>query len=105
MSTYADRPPADPAKLLALWGDWEAGDEMPGQAVANLKKGGLPDVLTASVEATHDEVTAALLTTWDEWERGRTGPREVLDRLAEGGLKALLESTVAAQQEAFGTTA
>lgn len=102
MSTYSDRPPADPAKLLALWGDWEAGDELPGQAMANLKKGGLADVLVAGVEATHDESTAALLSTWEEWERGRAVPKDVLERLAGGGIKQLLESTVAAQQEAFG---
>jgi hypothetical protein len=40
-----DRPPADPAKLLATWMDWEAGVLTPGRVMADLKTGGLRDVL------------------------------------------------------------
>jgi hypothetical protein len=41
----ADRLPADPAKLLAWWMEWERGDTTPGRVMANLKTGGLRDVL------------------------------------------------------------
>jgi len=40
-----DRPPADPAKLLASWMDWENGVLTPGRVMADLKTGGLRDVL------------------------------------------------------------
>jgi hypothetical protein len=40
-----DRPPPDPAKLLAHWQEWERGETTPGQVMANLKTGGLPELL------------------------------------------------------------
>lgn len=40
-----ERPPADPAKLLAQWMEWERGDQPPGRVLANLKTGGLRDLL------------------------------------------------------------
>jgi hypothetical protein len=40
-----DRPPADPAKLLASWMEWERGETTPGQVMKNLKNGGLRDIL------------------------------------------------------------
>ena len=40
-----DRPPADPVKLLASWMDWEKGDITPGRVMADLKTGGLRDIL------------------------------------------------------------
>jgi len=46
-----DLPPPDPAVLLSNWMDWEKGDTMPGQALANLKKAGLRELLEATVAA------------------------------------------------------
>ena len=40
-----DRPPADPAKLLATWMEWERGESTPGRVLADLKTGGMRDVL------------------------------------------------------------
>ncbi|NLD76293.1 MAG: hypothetical protein GX643_06470 [Acidimicrobiales bacterium] len=40
-----ERPPADPVKLLAKWMEWEKGDVTPGRLLADLKTGGLRDVL------------------------------------------------------------
>ncbi|MGC8626538.1 MAG: hypothetical protein ACP5VR_03110 [Acidimicrobiales bacterium] len=40
-----DRPAPDPAKLLAMWMEWERGDESPGRVMANLKTGGLRQLL------------------------------------------------------------
>ena len=40
-----ERPAADPAKLLAQWMEWENGEVTPGRAMANLKTGGLRDLL------------------------------------------------------------
>lgn len=40
-----DRPPPDPAKLLAFWMEWEKGDTTPGTVLKNLKNGGLRDIL------------------------------------------------------------
>jgi len=37
----------DPAKLLAQWNEWERGEVEPGRLLANLKTGGLPDLLAA----------------------------------------------------------
>lgn len=40
-----DRLPTDPKKLLEHWMEWERGDTTPGRAMANLKTGGLREVL------------------------------------------------------------
>ena len=37
--------PADPAKLLTLWNEWETGETTPGRVMANLKTAGLPGLL------------------------------------------------------------
>lgn len=39
------KPPADPVKLLEHWMEWERGEVTPGRAMANLKTGGLREVL------------------------------------------------------------
>jgi hypothetical protein len=41
----SDRPLPDPAKLLASWMEWEKGETPPGRVMANLKMGGLREVL------------------------------------------------------------
>jgi hypothetical protein len=46
-----ERPPPDPEKLLAWWMEWERGDEGPGRTMANLKTGGLADLLRQLVDA------------------------------------------------------
>ena len=40
-----ERPPADPAKLLASWMEWERGETPPGRVMSNLKTAGLRDLL------------------------------------------------------------
>jgi hypothetical protein len=50
------RPAPDPAKLLAQWMEWETGESTPGRVMANLKTGGLRDLLEALVAA--DATTA-----------------------------------------------
>jgi hypothetical protein len=45
-----DRPPPDPEKLLAWWSEWERGETSPGRVMANLKTGGLPELLRALVD-------------------------------------------------------
>ena len=44
-----ERPPPDPAKLLAYWMEWEKGDTTPGTIMKNLKTGGLRELLEALV--------------------------------------------------------
>lgn len=39
------RPPADPRKLLAWWMEWEKGETPPGRVMANLKTGGMKELL------------------------------------------------------------
>ena len=41
----ATKPPPDPGKLLDWWMEWERGEATPGRAMANLKTGGLRDLL------------------------------------------------------------
>ena len=41
----ADRPPPDPTNLLEEWMKWERGEIEPGRLLANLKKGGMREVL------------------------------------------------------------
>jgi hypothetical protein len=45
-----ERPAADPAKLLAQWMEWETGEATPGRVMANLKTGGLRDLLEQLAE-------------------------------------------------------
>lgn len=40
-----DRPPPDPAKLLAAWMEWEKGETPPGRVLTNLKTAGMREVL------------------------------------------------------------
>lgn len=47
----SDRPAPTAAKLLALWMEWENGSETPGRVMANLKTGGMKDMLDALVAA------------------------------------------------------
>jgi hypothetical protein len=42
-----DIPPPDPAKLLEAWMEWERGEATPGRVMANLKTGGMRDLLEA----------------------------------------------------------
>ncbi len=56
-----DLPPPEPSKLLALWMEWERGDTAPGQALANLKKGGLRALLESTIAA-QDEVFGGAAT-------------------------------------------
>lgn len=45
-----DRPPADPAKLLEFWMEWERGDTTPGTVLKNLKNGGMKEFLEAAAK-------------------------------------------------------
>ena len=47
----ADIPPPDPEKLLLSWMQWERGELTPGRVMADLKKGGLRDLLESTVAA------------------------------------------------------
>jgi hypothetical protein len=38
-------PPPDPVKLLAQWMEWERGEQTPGRVIANLKTGGMRELL------------------------------------------------------------
>ncbi len=58
-----DRPPPDPAKLLAYWNEWERGDIPPGRLIANLKTAGLPDVLEQLATAATSAATPAAAPT------------------------------------------
>lgn len=51
MSSFEDRPPPDPEKLLAFWMEWERGDTPPGRVISNLKTAGLRELLEATIEA------------------------------------------------------
>lgn len=48
------RPPAEPAKLLAYWMEWEKGETPPGAVMKNLKVGGLRELLEALAEPPAD---------------------------------------------------
>jgi len=51
-----DFPPPDPAKLLQAWMEWEHGEATPGRAMANLKTGGLRQLLESlNAPATGDQ--------------------------------------------------
>jgi len=43
-------PPPDPEKLLTSWMQWERGEITPGRVMADLKKGGLRELLESTVQ-------------------------------------------------------
>lgn len=47
---HVDRPPAEPAKLLAYWMEWEKGETPPGRVMSNLKTAGMKEILEHLVE-------------------------------------------------------
>ena len=49
-SAPIEMPAPDPEKLLAAWMDWERGESTPGRVMADLKTGGMPQLLAALVE-------------------------------------------------------
>ena len=53
--TMSERPLPDPKKLLAQWMEWEKGETPPGRVMANLKTGGLRDVLEQLAAAKEQE--------------------------------------------------
>ncbi len=46
-----ERPAPDLQKLLAAWEEFEAGEQLPGKVLANLKTAGLPEVLRELVDS------------------------------------------------------
>jgi hypothetical protein len=54
-----DRPPPDPAKLLAYWNEWERGETPPGRVISNLKTAGLPDLLQELVDRVESAESSA----------------------------------------------
>ena len=49
-----DRPPPEPAKLLAYWMEWEKGETPPGRVMSNLKTAGMKEFLESLVTAPPD---------------------------------------------------
>jgi len=63
-----DRLPPDPHKLLEAWMEWEHGDTPPGRVMANLKTGGLRDLLEQLVAERPSVVLAdAALPATEAW--------------------------------------
>jgi hypothetical protein len=89
--------------LLAAWSEGESGETTPGRTLANLKTGGLRDVLDhlaadaadGRSPAQADVDIAALLAGWMEWEKGQAPPGQVVATLVSAGLRPLLESLAA----------
>ncbi len=50
----SDRPAPDPKNLLEEWMKWERGELEPGRLIANLKKGGIKEVLEVLAEKASD---------------------------------------------------
>ena len=46
-----ERPAPDLQKLLAAWEEFEAGEQLPGKVLANLKTAGLPEVLRELIDS------------------------------------------------------
>lgn len=46
-----ERPVPDLQKLLAAWEEFEAGEQLPGKVLANLKTAGLAEVLRELVDS------------------------------------------------------
>ena len=51
-----ERPPPDPSKLLSQWMEWEKGEETPGRVMANLKTGGMRELLEQLVSVQQEQI-------------------------------------------------
>ena len=51
-------PPPDPSKLLAQWMEWEKGEETPGRVMANLKTGGMRELLEQLVVVQQEQAAS-----------------------------------------------
>ncbi len=91
-ASFADRPPPDPVRFLAVLEEWRRGDVTAGTALQTLKRGGLDLLLLADDTAS---TPAELREAWDAWERGKASAADTLARLEEAGLPAFLEAGVA----------
>jgi hypothetical protein len=49
VSSGMERPPIDPAQLLAVWMEWERGETPPGQVISKLKTAGMKELLEQMV--------------------------------------------------------
>ncbi|GIS98762.1 MAG: hypothetical protein CM1200mP26_04750 [Acidimicrobiales bacterium] len=76
------RPPPDPVKLAGQFAEWTRGEPLVGRMLANLKTGGLPEVLAPAVDGPRAEAAAALTAHWEGWEQGTTVPLEVAEGYA-----------------------
>jgi len=54
-----EKPLPDPSKLLDAWMEWERGEQPPGRVIANLKTGGLRDLLEQVVATQQPAAIAA----------------------------------------------
>ncbi len=100
-----NRPPADPAKLLSVWGEWETGETTAGRVMSNLKTAGLRDVLEhlaadAGTHAPGGADATKLLAAWMEWETGVTVPATVMGTMADAGARGLFDALAEAASAA-----
>jgi hypothetical protein len=64
-----DRPSPNPTKLLEIWMEWERGESTPGRVLADLKIGGLRDILEQLASAAEDHpLEATEETSTDAWK-------------------------------------
>ncbi|HEX7168823.1 MAG TPA: hypothetical protein VF230_17735 [Acidimicrobiales bacterium] len=106
-TSFADRPPPDPERLLAALDERVVGETPPGNVTQALKRAGLDEflaeTLTALQQAGADTAEVVrVLEAWNRWERGVQPPGPALDELDEAGLRPFLERARDAQREAFG---
>jgi hypothetical protein len=69
-----DRPPPEPAKLLAAWMEWERGETPPGRVMSNLKMAGMREVLESLVAAAEAAASEAAASETATSEAGLTSP-------------------------------
>ena len=81
-----ERPPPDPGRLLSAWDAWERGDELPGRTMANLKTGGMRELLEVAGASAAD-----VLDAWMKWEKARLLPADVLSAMRDAGIRQLLD--------------
>lgn len=89
-----EQPPVDPAGIVAAWGKWSDGEEMPGRTMADLKIAGLPVAL--EVMAGDNDLAASVLESWVTWEKAKATPQIALDAMTDAGVGTIIEAFAAA---------
>jgi hypothetical protein len=103
-------PAPDPNKLLQSWMEWERGEVTPGRVMANLKTGGLRELLegivaggSSGVDRPADQADAGKVRVAQDPTGGAaTGPARAVETGGDGGAGGQAAASSVPPSDALG---